>query len=85
MRDLIAEINKGGTGVLLVEQNATMALSIAEHGYVLENGKVVLDKPAAELLADEDIREFYLGLRPEGTAKSFREVKHYKRRKRWLS
>jgi len=85
VRDLIVEINKGGTGVLLVEQNATMALSIAEHGYVLETGKVVLDKPAADLLADEDIREFYLGLRPEGTAKSFRDVKHYKRRKRWLS
>ena len=85
VRDLIVEINKAGTGVLLVEQNATMALSIAEHGYVLETGKIVLDKPAAELLADEDIREFYLGLRPEGTAKSFREVKHYKRRKRWLS
>jgi branched-chain amino acid transport system ATP-binding protein len=85
VRDLIVEINKTGTGDLLVEQNATMALSIAEHGYVLETGKVVLDKPASELLADEDIREFYLGLRPEGTAKSFREVKHYKRRKRWLS
>jgi len=85
VRDLIVEINKAGTGVLLVEQNATMALSIAEHGYVLETGKVVLDKPAGELLADEDVREFYLGLRPEGTVKSFRDVKHYKRRKRWLS
>jgi branched-chain amino acid transport system ATP-binding protein len=85
IRDLIKEINRQGTAVLLVEQNATMALSIASHGYVMETGKVVLDKPAAELLADEDIREFYLGLRPEGTAKSFRDVKHYKRRKRWLS
>ncbi|GGM75833.1 ABC transporter ATP-binding protein [Dactylosporangium sucinum] len=85
VRDLIVEINRGGTSVLLVEQNATMALSIAEHGYVLENGKVVLDKPAAELLADEDIREFYLGLRTEGSTKTFRDVKHYKRRKRWLS
>jgi branched-chain amino acid transport system ATP-binding protein len=85
IRDLIVEINRQGTGVLLVEQNATMALSIAEHGYVLETGKVVLDKPAADLLADEDVREFYLGLRPEGTVKSFRDVKHYKRRKRWLS
>ena len=62
-----------------------MALSIAVHGYVLETGKVVLDSPAADLLADTDIREFYLGLRPEGTARSFRDVKHYKRRKRWLS
>ena len=85
IRDLIADINRQGTGVLLVEQNATMALSIASHGYVMETGKIVLDKPAAELLADEDVREFYLGLHPEGTTKSFREVKHYKRRKRWLS
>jgi branched-chain amino acid transport system ATP-binding protein len=82
VRDLIVQINRAGTGVLLVEQNATMALSIAEHGYVLETGKVVLDKPAAELLADDDIREFYLGNRAE---RSFRDVKHYKRRKRWLS
>jgi branched-chain amino acid transport system ATP-binding protein len=86
IRDLIVEINRQGTGVLLVEQSATMALSIASHGYVMETGKVVLDKPAVELLADEDVREFYLGLHPdEGTVKSFRDVKHYKRRKRWLS
>lgn len=85
IRDLIVEINRQGTTVLLVEQNATMALSIAGHGYVMETGKIVMDKPAAELLADEDIREFYLGLGAEGAAKSFREVKHYKRRKRWLS
>jgi branched-chain amino acid transport system ATP-binding protein len=91
VRDLIVEINKSGTGVLLVEQNATMALSIASHGYVMETGKVVLDKAADELLADEDIREFYLGLHATETAgggggrKSFRDVKHYKRRKRWLS
>jgi branched-chain amino acid transport system ATP-binding protein len=86
VRDLIVEINTAGTGVLLVEQNAAMALAIAAHGYVLETGKIVLDKPADQLLADEDIREFYLGL---GTAaegrRSFRDVKHYKRRKRWLS
>jgi branched-chain amino acid transport system ATP-binding protein len=85
VRDMIVDINRAGTAVLLVEQNATMALSIAEHGYVLETGKVVLDSPAADLLADTDIREFYLGLRPEGTVRSFRDVKHYKRRKRWLS
>jgi branched-chain amino acid transport system ATP-binding protein len=86
VRGLIIEINKTGTGVLLVEQNATMALSVAEQGYVLETGKVVLDKPARELLADSDIREFYLGLHAEeGTLRSFRDVKHYKRRKRWLS
>jgi len=85
IRDLIVEINAGGTTVLLVEQNAAMALAIAEHGYVMENGKIVMDKPSAELLADSDVREFYLGLGAEGAAKSFREVKHYKRRKRWLS
>jgi branched-chain amino acid transport system ATP-binding protein len=84
VRDLIAEINRAGTAVLLVEQNATMALSVAEHGYVLENGKVVLDKPSAELLADDDIREFYLGAHA-GNGHSFRDVKHYRRRKRWLS
>ncbi len=86
IRDLIVEINRQGTTILLVEQNAAVALSVADHGYVLETGKVVMDKPAAELMADSDVREFYLGLGAEGTArKSFRDVKHYKRRKRWLS
>ncbi len=85
IRELIVEINRQGTTVLLVEQNAAMALSIADHGYVLETGKVVMDRPAAQLLEDSDVREFYLGLHSEGAAKSFRDVKHYKRRKRWLS
>ena len=85
IRDLIVEINRQGTAVLLVEQNATMALSIASHGYVMETGKLVMDAPAAQLLADDDVREFYLGLQPEGDVKSFRDVKHYRRRKRWLS
>ncbi|GAA3447968.1 ABC transporter ATP-binding protein [Planomonospora venezuelensis] len=85
VRDLVVEINRQGTTVLLVEQNATMALSVADHGYVMETGKIVMDRPAAELLADEDIKEFYLGLGAEGAVKSFREVKHYRRRKRWLS
>jgi branched-chain amino acid transport system ATP-binding protein len=85
IRDLITTINEQGTTVLLVEQNASMALSISEHGYVLENGRVVMDKPAAELLDDDDIREFYLGLGAEGAERSFRDVKHYRRRKRWLS
>jgi len=84
IRDLILEINAQGTSVLLVEQNANMALSVASHGYVMETGKVVMDKPADVLREDEDVREFYLGLREEG-ARSFRDVKHYKRRKRWLS
>ena len=86
IRDLIVEINKQGTAILLVEQNATMALSIAEHGYIMETGKIVMDKPADELMRDEDVQEFYLGLGSAGSERrSFRDVKHYKRRKRWLS
>jgi len=86
IRDTIVEINKAGTSVLLIEQNARMALSIANYGYVLETGKVVMDGDADKLLKDEDIQEFYLGLHgDEGERKSFRDVKHYKRRKRWLS
>ncbi len=84
IRQLLVEINAQGTSVLLVEQNANMALSIAEHGYVLETGKVVMDGPAEALRGDKDVREFYLGLREEG-AVDFRQVKHYRRRKRWLS
>ncbi len=71
--------------VLLVEQNAAMALAIAEHGYVMENGRIVLDGPAPALRANADIQEFYLGLTEVGARKSYREVKHYRRRKRWLS
>lgn len=86
IRDIIVDINKQGTGVLLVEQNATMALSIADYGYVMETGRVVMDGPAQKLLKDDDVREFYLGLHGEdATRKSFRDVKHYKRKKRWLS
>jgi branched-chain amino acid transport system ATP-binding protein len=85
IRDIIVEINELGTGVLLIEQNASMALSIADHGYVMETGKLVMDGRPDKLLRDEDVREFYLGLRSEGERKSFRDVKHYKRRKRWLS
>ena len=83
IKDIIVEINQRGTTVLLVEQNAAMALSIAQHGYVMEHGKVVMDRPAAELLADDDIRDFYLGRGEMAT--SYRDLKHYKRRKRWLS
>ncbi len=71
--------------VLLVEQNAAMALTIAEHGYVMENGRIVLDGPAASLRENADVKEFYLGLTEVGARKSYRDVKHYKRRKRWLS
>ena len=84
IRDVIVEVNRQGIGVLLVEQNAAMALAIASHGYVIENGRVVMDKPAAQLARDEDVREFYLGL-TEGQRRSFRDVRHYRRRKRWLS
>lgn len=86
IRDIIVDINKAGTSVLLIEQNAVMALSIADYGYIMETGKVVMDGPASKLLGDEDVQEFYLGLHgDEGERKSFRDVKHYKRRKRWLS
>ena len=70
--------------LLVIEQNVRVALSIANYGYVLENGRVVIDGSARELLENEDVKEFYLGLSLKGKRKSFREVKHYKRRKRWL-
>jgi len=85
IRDIIVDINKQGTSVLLIEQNASMALSIAAYGYIMETGKVVMDGEASKLLGNEDVQEFYLGLHGEGDRKSFRDVKHYKRRKRWLS
>jgi len=71
--------------VLLVEQNATLALTIAEHGYVMENGRIVLEGSAAALRDNADIKEFYLGLTEVGARKSYRDVKHYRRRKRWVS
>jgi branched-chain amino acid transport system ATP-binding protein len=85
IRDLIVRLNEEGTSILLVEQNAAMALSIAEHGYVLETGRIALDKPAASLRADDDVREFYLGLREEGSARSFRNQGHNGRRRRWAA
>ena len=81
---LIGAIRDRGVGVLLVEQNAQMALSLAAHGYILESGKVVLDGTAAELREDPDVREFYLGMGGEAR-KNYRHVKRYARRKRWLS
>jgi len=71
--------------VLLVEQNATMALAVAHHGYVMETGRIVLEGNVQALRENSDIREFYLGLNEIGSRKSYRDVKHYKRRKRWLS
>jgi len=71
--------------ILLVEQNARLALNIAHHGYVMENGRIVLDDSVEKLRENADIKEFYLGLTEMGTKKSYRDVKHYKRRKRWLT
>ena len=71
--------------VLLVEQNAALALDIADHGYVMENGRIVLEGPAEQLRQNSDIKEFYLGLNEAGSRKSYRDTKHYRRRKRWLS
>jgi branched-chain amino acid transport system ATP-binding protein len=83
---IIQQINqREGTTILLVEQNAQMALSVSTYGYIMENGRVVLDGPVERLLGDPDVQEFYLGLGVGGGRKSYREVKHYKRRKRWLS
>ena len=73
-----------GVTVLLVEQNAHHALNVATYGYVMENGRVVLDGSSEQLAGNEDIKEFYLGLTQVGERKSYRDVKHYKRRKRWL-
>ncbi len=85
MFEIIRKINvEQRTAFLLVEQNVLAALAIADYGYVIENGRVVLDGSAGELVKNEDIREFYLGLGRRGERKSYREVKHYKRRKRWL-
>ncbi|MEW6267509.1 MAG: ABC transporter ATP-binding protein [Thermodesulfobacteriota bacterium] len=83
---IIGRINADlGASILLVEQNADMALAIAHYGYIMENGKIVLDGPSARLRENEDVKEFYLGLTEMGARKSYRQVKHYKRRKRWLS
>ncbi len=74
-----------GMSVLLVEQNAQQALKIADYAYIMENGKIVLDGPATKIKENEDVKEFYLGLTEVGNKKSLRDVKHYKRRKRWLA
>ena len=83
---IIEQINRErGTSILLVEQNAFVALSISDHAYVMENGRIVLDGPSSKLKENEDIKEFYLGLSQVGERKSYKAVKHYRRRKRWLS
>jgi branched-chain amino acid transport system ATP-binding protein len=83
IRELIVDINAQGTSVLLVEQNATMALAIADDGLVLEQGRVVRSGSGDELLADRNIREFYLGMSQSAERRSFRDVKTYRRRKSW--
>jgi branched-chain amino acid transport system ATP-binding protein len=82
--EIIQKINaERGTTFLLVEQNARIALGIAQYGYIMENGRIVFDGPAANLRGNDDVREFYLGLSEAGRRKSFKEMKFYKRRKRW--
>ena len=82
---IIKQINKeSGVSILLVEQNANIALKTAEYAYVMETGRIVLDGTAAQLSDNADIKEFYLGLTSVGERKSYRDVKHYKRRKRWI-
>jgi branched-chain amino acid transport system ATP-binding protein len=83
---IIQRINREeGVSILLVEQNARLALTIASHGYVMENGRIVLDDTVEKLRENADVKEFYLGLTEVGKKKSYRDVKHYKRRKRWLT
>lgn len=82
--EIVDDLNKKeGVSILLAEQNTNIALRYADYGYILENGRVVMDGPAANLRENEDVKEFYLGL-SSGERKSFRDVKHYRRRKRWL-
>ena len=83
--EIVKDLNfKEGVSFLLAEQNTNMALNYASYGYILENGRVVMDGEARALAANEDVKEFYLGVAGE-KRKSFRDVKHYKRRKRWLA
>jgi len=83
--EIIRKINgERKMAILVVEQNAIAALGIADEGYVMENGRVVLSGPAEKLRDNEDVREFYLGLSAAGSRKSYRDIKHYRRKKRWL-
>ncbi|MFO1218682.1 MAG: ABC transporter ATP-binding protein [Burkholderiaceae bacterium] len=85
--EIIARINREqGVAMLLVEQNAQVALGVAHAGYIMESGRIVISGPTAKLLGDPDVQRFYLGAGDEGEARvNYRDVKHYKRRKRWLS
>jgi branched-chain amino acid transport system ATP-binding protein len=83
---IVQRINsEQGTTILLVEQNANLTLTVADYAYIMENGRIVLDGYPDDLRQNADVREFYLGLTEVGQRKSYRDVKHYKRRKRWLS
>ncbi|RQD65422.1 MAG: ABC transporter ATP-binding protein [Desulfonatronovibrio sp. MSAO_Bac4] len=83
--EIIKRVNsEEGVTILLVEQNARAALSISSHGYILENGRIVMDGRAKSLLENPDVQEFYLGIGKTGEKRSYRDVKHYRRRKRWL-
>ena len=83
--EIVKNLNgKEGVSFLLAEQNTNMALRYARYGYILENGRVVMDGDAKSLAENEDVKEFYLGI-SGGRRKSFRDVKHYSRRKRWLT
>jgi len=81
---LLSELKASGLTLLIVEQNTRVALELADYGYVMESGRVVLEGPSVNLKSNEDVREFYLGLTVDGERKSFRDMKHYRRRKRWL-
>ena len=84
--EIIQRINReSGTTILLVEQNARLAMSVASYAYLMENGRIVLEGPPSKLRENQDVQEFYLGLTELGEHRSYRDVKHYKRRKRWLS
>jgi branched-chain amino acid transport system ATP-binding protein len=81
---LLGDLKASGMTLLIVEQNTRVALELADYGYVMESGRIVLEGAASNLRTNEDVREFYLGLTAEGKRKSFRDMKHYRRRKRWL-
>jgi branched-chain amino acid transport system ATP-binding protein len=84
--EIVTRLNREEqVAVLLAEQNAAMALRVAEYAYIMENGRVVLDGDRRTIAANEDVKEFYLGLSGVGQRRSYRDVKHYRRRKRWLS
>jgi branched-chain amino acid transport system ATP-binding protein len=84
--DILRRINnEKGTSILLVEQNARLALEFSLYAYIMENGNIVIDGPSSILKENEDVKEFYLGIKEDESEKSYAEVKHYKRRKRWLS